>query len=180
MSRIGKMPISIPSGVEVKVDGDAVKVKGPKGQLEETIVAHIRVEVADGQVNVHRESEDKPVRAAHGLMRSLVQNMVTGVTDGFSKILDIVGVGYRAEVSGKQLKLSLGYSHAVMMDIPQGLEVKAEGQTRLVVQGANKQRVGQFAANIREVRAPEPYKGKGVRYADEHIRRKVGKSGAGG
>ncbi len=180
MSRIGRMPVPIRSGVEMRVDGDLVKVKGPKGALEQGLVPFVRVEIADGQALVHREAEHKRAKAAHGLMRSLIANMVTGVTDGFSKTLDIIGVGYRAEVSGGNVKLSVGYSHPVLLAIPQGLEVTAESQTRLVVRGADKQQVGQFASEIRKVRPPEPYKGKGIRYANEHIRRKVGKSGVGG
>ena len=179
MSRIGRMPVPIRSGVELRVDGDLVKVKGPKGALEQGLAPFVRVEIADGQALVHREAEHKRAKAAHGLMRSLIANMVTGVTDGFSKTLDIIGVGYRAEVSGGNVKLSVGYSHPVLLAIPQGLEVAAESQTRLVVRGADKQKVGQFASEIRKVRPPEPYKGKGIRYANEHIRRKVGKSGVG-
>lgn len=180
MSRIGKQPVPIPSGVEVAVDGAVVRVKGGKVTLEQAIPVLTRVEVKDGVAVVHRAGDDKPSRAAHGLMRSLLANMVHGVTKGFSKALDIVGVGYRAEVSGRDVKLSVGHSHPVIMRIPEGLEVAAEGQTRLVVKGPDKQRVGQFAAELRSVRPPEPYKGKGIRYADERIRRKVGKAGVGG
>ncbi|MCH6562837.1 MAG: 50S ribosomal protein L6 [Myxococcales bacterium] len=180
MSRIGRMPVPIRAGVEMRVDGDLVKVKGPKGALEQGLAPFVRVEITDGQALVLREADHKRAKAAHGLMRSLIANMVTGVTDGFSKTLDIIGVGYRAEVSGGTVKLSVGYSHPVLLTIPQGLEVVAESQTRLVVRGADKQQVGQFASDIRKVRPPEPYKGKGIRYANEHIRRKVGKSGVGG
>ena len=180
MSRIGRQPVPIPSGVEVKVEGEVVRVKGGKLILEQRIPALTHVEVQDGVAIVHRKGDDKPSRSAHGLMRSLLANMVHGVTVGFSKALDIVGVGYRAEVNGREVKLSVGYSHPVMMKIPEGLDVAAEGQTRLVVRGADKQRVGQFAAELRAVRPPEPYKGKGIRYVDERIRRKVGKAGVGG
>jgi large subunit ribosomal protein L6 len=179
MSRIGKLPISLPSGVDVTVQGDAVRVKGPKGVLEQRVVPLTRLDVQDGTIVVHRESDNKQARAAHGLMRSLVQNMVTGVTNGFEKTLEIVGVGYRAEVKGGEVYLTVGYSYPVALKIPKNLEVVAESPTRLVVRGTDKQQVGQFAANIRKVRKPEPYKGKGVRYAGEKVRRKVGKAGVG-
>jgi len=177
MSRIGRQPVPIAKGVEVKIADGRVSVKGPKGQLEEAVAPHCRLEVADGEVLVHRDGEEKRAKAMHGLMRALVANMVKGVTDGFSRQLDIVGVGYRAEVSNKKLTLTIGFSHPVVMPIPQGLEVVAESQTRLLVRGASKQQVGQFAAEIRKVREPEPYKGKGIRYVDEQVRRKVGKTG---
>jgi len=173
------MPVPLRSGVDVRVDGDLVRVKGPRGTLEQALAPFTRVEVAAGEALVHREGDHKRAKAAHGLMRSLLANMVTGVTDGFSKTLDIIGVGYRADVSGGSVNLSVGYSHPVALPIPQGLEVRADSQTRLVVQGSDKQKVGQFASDIREVRPPEPYKGKGIRYANEQIRRKVGKAGAG-
>jgi large subunit ribosomal protein L6 len=177
MSRIGRQPVPIAKGVEVNIADGRVRVKGPKGQLEEAVAPHCRVEVADGEVVVHREGEEKRAKAMHGLMRALVANMVKGVTEGFSRQLDIVGVGYRAEVANKKLTLTIGFSHPVVMPIPQGLEVVAESQTRLLVRGASKQQVGQFAAEIRKVREPEPYKGKGIRYVDEQVRRKVGKTG---
>jgi large subunit ribosomal protein L6 len=180
MSRVGKLPIPVRSGVEVKIEGGVVRVKGPKGTLEQRVVPRTRVELRDGTVVVHREGNEKRAKAAHGLMRSLVSNMVTGVTDGFVKVLEIVGVGYRAEVKGNAVHLSVGYSHPVVLEIPKHLEVVSESPTRLVVRGADKQEVGQFAADIRKVRRPEPYKGKGVRYADERVRRKVGKAGVGG
>jgi large subunit ribosomal protein L6 len=179
MSRVGKQPVALPSGVEVQVSGGVVSVKGPKGRLEERIAAGTSVEVADGQVRVHRESDAKPARAAHGLMRSLVANMVTGVTQGFERPLEIVGVGYRAEVGGGKVTLVVGYSHPVEMPVPEGLEVVAERPTRIVVKGASKREVGQFAAELRAVRPPEPYKGKGIRFAGERVRRKVGKAGVG-
>ena len=173
------MPIPLASGVEVRADGGIVRVKGPRGTLEQAIVPMTRVRVEGGQAVVERENDEKRARAAHGLMRSLLANMVTGVTDGFERALEIVGVGYRAEVRGRELHLTLGYSHPVVLPIPEGLEVVAERPTRLVVRGTDKQRVGQFAAEIRGMRRPEPYKGKGIRYLGERIRRKVGKAGAG-
>ncbi|HTO06459.1 MAG TPA: 50S ribosomal protein L6 [Myxococcota bacterium] len=177
MSRIGKQPVAIAKGVEVQVANGRVRVKGPKGQLEEAVAPHTKVEVAGAEVRVARDSDEKRAKAMHGLMRALIANMVTGVTTGFSKSLDVIGVGYRAEVQGKKLTLTIGYSHPVVVEVPQGLEVVAESQTRLVIKGANKQQVGQFAAEVREVRMPEPYKGKGIRYVDEVVRRKVGKTG---
>ncbi|MFQ5698422.1 MAG: 50S ribosomal protein L6 [Myxococcota bacterium] len=179
MSRIGKLPIPIPPGVEVALREDRVCVKGPGGELEQRQVPNTRVEILDGQIVVHRDSEEKVARAAHGLMRSLVANMVMGVTRGFEKELEIVGVGYRAEVKGQQLTLSVGFSHTVILEVPGGLEVTAESPTKLKVKGRDKQQVGQFASEIRRVRPPEPYKGKGIRYAGERVRRKVGKSGVG-
>ena len=179
MSRIGNQPIPLTAGVEVKVVDGRVRVKGPKGELDEALAARTQVEVVDGSVIVKREGDEKPARAAHGLMRSLIANMVFGVTNGFEKGLELVGVGYRAEVQGRDLKLSVGYSHPVLMRIPDGLEVKSDSPTRMAVQGISKQRVGQFAADIRRVRSPEPYKGKGIRYAGEYVRRKVGKAAVG-
>ena len=179
MSRIGRLPIPLASGIEVKVEGELVVVKGPKGVLEQRLVPGTRVELADGRAVVHRESDEKPVRAAHGLMRSLLANMVTGVSTGFERRLEIVGVGYRAQVSGAKVTLSVGHSHSIVLEVPDGLEVIGDGPTRLVVKGTDKQKVGQFAANIRAVRPPEPYKGKGIRYAGEYVRRKVGKAGVG-
>ena len=179
MSRIGKLPIPVASGVEVKVADGVVRVKGPKGELQQRLVAHTSVEVGDGSVSVARDSDHKTARAMHGLMRSLLSNMVTGVTTGFRKDLEIVGLGYRAETKGRSLVLSVGYSHPVEMPVPEGLEVGLDGQTKISVTGTDKQRVGQFAAEIRQVRKPEPYKGKGIRYAGEQIRRKVGKAAVG-
>ena len=180
MSRIGKQPVKLGSGVEVKIEQGEVRVKGPKGQLAERIAPRTRIEVSDGQALVHRDGDDKPARAYHGLMRSLLNNMVTGVTDGFSRSLEIVGVGYRAEAQGRKLTINVGYSHPVDVQVPEGLDVATPSPTQIVVSGISKQRVGQFAAEIRKIRSPEPYKGKGIRYADEHIRRKVGKAGVGG
>jgi large subunit ribosomal protein L6 len=178
MSRIGKAPIPLASGVEVRVADGSVLVKGPKGQLRQPIARRTSVAVEGGAALVRRDGDDDEARAMHGLMRALLANMVHGVTQGFERALDIVGVGYRAQVAGKTLTLSVGYSHPVAMAIPEGLEVRADSQTRLVVRGIDKQKVGQFAAEIREVRPPEPYKGKGIRYVDEVVRRKVGKAGA--
>jgi large subunit ribosomal protein L6 len=180
MSRIGKQPVDLASGVTVQVTDGRVVVEGPKGRLEEALVDRTRIEVADGTATVYRDDDSKRSLANHGLMRSLLNNMVIGVTKGFEKRLEIVGVGYRAEVKGKQVSLNVGYSHLVLLDIPEGIEVTAPSPTNLIVQGISKQRVGQFAAEIRRVRKPEPYKGKGIRYADEYVRRKVGKAAVGG
>ncbi len=180
MSRIGKQPIPIPSGVSVDVREGAVQVKGPKGQLSQLIPQRIAMDVADGRVSFRRPDDRKPTRALHGLARALVANMVQGVTEGFAKQLEIHGVGWRGEVSGKTLKLSVGYSHPVEMAIPNGIQISVEKNTELKVEGIDKQAVGQFAAEVRRVRPPEPYKGKGIRYADEYVRRKVGKAGATG
>jgi large subunit ribosomal protein L6 len=179
MSRIGRQPVPLVSGVEVVVADGVVRVKGPKGQLEQAVVPETQVEVSGSEVVVQRSGDHKTARAMHGLMRSLLANMVTGVSVGFSKKLRIIGVGYRAEVKGKDLVLAVGYSHPVPMAIPQGLEVNVENQTLVTVSGASKQQVGQFAADVRKVRPPEPYKGKGIRYEDEHVRRKVGKAAVG-
>ncbi|WP_058485952.1 50S ribosomal protein L6 [Defluviitalea phaphyphila] len=178
MSRIGKLPITIPSGVEVKVgDGNIVTVKGPKGLLEKKLSSEISIEVKDNEIVVTRPSDLKKHRALHGLTRTLVANMVEGVTNGFSKVLEINGVGYRVQKQGKKLILSLGYSHPVEMEDPEGIESKVEGQNKIIVSGIDKEKVGQYAAEIRFKRPPEPYKGKGIKYADEVIRRKEGKTG---
>jgi large subunit ribosomal protein L6 len=179
MSRIGKAPVPLASGVEVRVSEGSVLVKGPKGQLRQALAPRTSIAVENGAALVRRDGDDDEARAMHGLMRALVANMVRGVTDGFERALDIVGVGYRAQVAGKTLTLNVGFSHPVAMAIPEGIEVRADSPTRLVVRGIDKQKVGQFAAEIREVRPPEPYKGKGIRYVDEVVRRKVGKAGAG-
>ena len=178
MSRIGKLPIALPSGVEVKALPDGVQVKGPKGMLSTRLPEKISMEVSDGQIKFARPDDSKQSRALHGLARALTANLVTGVTSGFKKALEIQGVGYRASVAGSTLKLLLGYSHPVDMPIPKGISVAVESGTQLVVEGIDKQLVGQFAAEIRSKRPPEPYKGKGVRYLGEHVRRKVGKTGA--
>ncbi len=177
MSRIGKAPITVPGGVTVTIDGQSIAVKGPKGELSRTFSELITVRQDGEELVVERTGDDREARAQHGLVRSLVQNMVTGVTDGFQKDLDIVGVGYRAQAKGKGLELSLGFSHPVLVDAPDGISFNVPQPTRIEVHGIDKQLVGQVAANIREWRKPEPYKGKGVRYVDEHVRRKAGKAG---
>ena len=175
MSRIGKKPIPVPSNVQVSIDGSNIRVKGPKGELARQIRPEISLKVEDGTLLVERGSEEAQHRAYHGLTRALVANMVTGVTDGYRKTLDIVGVGYRAEKKGNTLVLTVGYSHQVTYPEPDGITLSTTGPTTVVVEGIDKQQVGQVAANIREFRPPEPYKGKGVRYADERIVRKEGK-----
>jgi large subunit ribosomal protein L6 len=177
MSRIGRMPVTVPSGVDVSINGRDVTVKGPKGQLSMQVAAPIEVAQSDGSITVTRPSDDGPVRALHGLSRSLIANMVTGVTDGYSKTLEIVGVGYRVQAKGKDLEFSLGYSHPVPVAAPDGITFRVETPTRFVVEGIDKQQVGEVAANIRKLRKPDPYKGKGVRYQGEQIRRKAGKTG---
>lgn len=178
MSRIGKAPIPIPSGVEVKLADGHVTVKGPKGTLERDLHPKISVAQVDSDLVVTRADDERNTRALHGLMRSLVANMVTGVSDGYSKSLEIVGVGYRASTKGKSLELLLGFSHPIIYDPPDGIEIEVPNPTYLVVRGIDKQKVGQTAAEIRRFRPPEPYKGKGVRYEGEHIIRKAGKTGA--
>ena len=177
MSRIGKAPIAVPSGVTVTLDGQFISVKGPKGELSRTYSELISVRQDGEELVVERSGDDRDSRAQHGLVRSLIQNMVTGVTQGFQKDLEIVGVGYRAQAKGQGLELSLGFSHPVVVDAPDGISFNVPAPTRIEVHGIDKQLVGQVAANIREWRKPEPYKGKGVRYADEHVRRKAGKAG---
>lgn len=177
MSRIGKAPVVIPAGVEIKKDGQTLTVKGPKGQLVRTFHPDMIIEVEDNEVIVKRPTEAKNHRALHGLTRALIANMVSGVSDGFEKRLEINGVGYRAEKKGDNLVMSIGYSHPVEMKDPEGVEVVVEAPTKLVVKGISKEAVGAHAANIRAKRPPEPYKGHGIKYASEHIRRKVGKTG---
>ncbi|MDP3967709.1 MAG: 50S ribosomal protein L6 [Nocardioides sp.] len=179
MSRIGKLPIAVPSGVDVTVDERLVTVKGPKGTLSHTVAAPITVNRGeDGEIAVERPDEHRNSKSLHGLTRTLIANMVTGVTEGYEKKLEIVGVGYRVLSKGPtQLEFQLGYSHSITFDAPEGITFAVEGPTKLGVQGIDKQLVGEVAANIRKLRKPEPYKGKGVRYAGEHIRRKVGKAG---
>ncbi len=177
MSRIGKWPVKIPSGVEVTVDGSSVVVKGPKGELASTFDPRITIKHEEGEIVVTRNSDEKEEKALHGLTRSLIQNMVTGVTEGFQKRLEVIGVGYRAQASGNKLNLSLGFSHPVEMIADDGLQVEVDGETKhIVVSGADKQKVGAFAAKVRSLRKPEPYKGKGVRYVGEYVRRKAGKT----
>ena len=178
MSRIGKMPIVIPAGVEVNVnDANTVTVKGPKGTLTQNVHKNITVSVEGSEILVTRPNDEKENRALHGLSRSLIANMVKGVTEGFTKNLEVNGVGYRAAKQGKKLTLNLGYSHPVEMEDPEGIETVMEGQNKIIVKGISKEKVGQYAAEIRDKRRPEPYKGKGIKYADEVIRRKVGKTG---
>ena len=177
MSRIGRLPIPIPSGVDVAIDGQAVSVKGPKGALNLTVAEPISVVQEDGVIRVTRPNDEGKVRALHGLSRTLIANMVTGVTTGFSKTLEIVGVGYRVQAKGSDLEFALGYSHPVPVTPPEGITFRVETPTRFVVEGIDKQMVGEVAAQIRKLRKPDPYKGKGVRYQGEQIRRKVGKAG---
>jgi large subunit ribosomal protein L6 len=178
MSRIGKKPIAVPKGVTVKVADGAVEVQGPKGKLRQAHPAGINFELADGQLLAKRSTDDPLLAKFHGLARSLVANAVTGVTDGFKRELDIVGVGYRAELKGKQVILALGYSHAVVFDIPNGIDIAIDKQTHLTVTGVDRQLVGQVAANLRRLRKPDPYKQKGVRYTGEVLKKKAGKTGA--
>src|ERR1700712_146067 len=177
MSRIGRLPVPVPSGVEVTLDGAQVTVKGPKGTLSHTVIEPITVSQEDGALLVQRPNDERESRARHGLTRSLLNNMVTGVTDGFSKTLEIVGVGYRVQARGSDLEFALGFSHPVPVKAPAGVSFQVQSPTRFVVSGIAKQRVGEFAATIRKLRKPDPYKGKGVRYQGEVIRRKVGKAG---
>jgi large subunit ribosomal protein L6 len=177
MSRIGRLPITVPSGVDVTIDGRNVTVKGPKGTLSRSLHPDITVSREDGTLVVTRPTEQKTHKQLHGLTRTLVNNMVVGVTDGYRKGLEITGVGYRATLNGKKLTLNLGYSHPIEIDPPEGISFEVENPTRLAVVGIDKELVGQIAAKVRATRKPEPYKGKGVRYAGEYIRRKAGKAG---
>ena len=177
MSRIGRLPVAVPAGVEVKVaENNVVTVKGPKGTLERVLPVEMSIKVEDGHVVVTRPNDLKKMKSLHGLTRTLIQNMVIGVSQGYEKTLEVNGVGYRAAKQGKKLVLNLGYSHPVEMEDPEGLESKVDGN-KIIVSGIDKERVGQYAAEIRDKRKPEPYKGKGIKYADEVIRRKVGKTG---
>jgi large subunit ribosomal protein L6 len=177
MSRIGRLPIVVPNGVDVTIDGRRVTVRGPKGELSLTISEPIDVSQQDGVITVTRPSDEGEIRALHGLSRSLIANMVTGVTEGYSKTMEIVGVGYRVQARGRDLEFALGFSHPVPVPAPDGISFRVETPTRFVVEGIDKQQVGEVAANIRKLRKPDPYKGKGVRYQGEQIRRKVGKAG---
>jgi large subunit ribosomal protein L6 len=177
MSRIGRLPVLIPAGVEVKIaDGNVVNVKGPKGTLERELPAELTIKVEDGHVVVTRPNDLKRTKSLHGLTRSLIHNMVVGVSEGFTKTLEVNGVGYRAAKQGSKLTLNLGYSHPIEMEDPEGITSTVDGN-KIIVSGISKEKVGQYAANIRDKRKPEPYKGKGIKYADEVIRRKVGKTG---
>lgn len=180
MSRIGKLPITVPQDVDIKIDGNLVTVKGPKGQLSKEFHKDMIIKVQDNVISVDRPSENKLHRSLHGLTRTLVSNMVEGVTKGFEKGLELVGVGYRASKNGKNLVLTVGYSHPVEMEPFEGLEVEVPQPTKVIVKGIDKEKVGAFAANVRSVREPEPYKGKGIKYETERIRRKVGKTGGKG
>jgi large subunit ribosomal protein L6 len=181
MSRIGKLPVAVPSGVNVTLGEGEVVVKGPKGELRQTILTQaVEVKLEDGKVIVERKGDTKPQRSVHGLTRTLISNMVLGVSKGFRKSLEIQGVGYRAAKAGEKLNLSLGYSHPVVFEAPKGITLTVEGQNKIHVDGIDKQQVGQVAAKIRSLRAPEPYKGKGIRYEGEFIRKKLGKAGKAG
>lgn len=178
MSRIGIKPVDIPANVEISIDkNNYAVVKGPKGKIEQQLPKAIKVEIEGSVINVSRPNDEKENRSLHGLTRTLVNNMVVGVTDGFEKTLEIVGVGYRAQKQGKKLVLSLGFSHPVEMEDPEGIETAVEGTNKIIVKGIDKQQVGNYAAVIRDWRRPEPYKGKGIKYTDEVIRRKAGKTG---
>ena len=177
MSRIGRLPVAIPSGVDIVIDGQTVKVKGPKGELQVTVTEPITVEKTDDGITVNRPDDERESRSLHGLNRSLINNMVVGVTEGYEKKLEIHGTGYRVQNKGGSLEFALGYSHPVVIDAPEGISFTVENPTRFAVQGIDKQMVGETAANIRKLRRPDPYKGKGVRYEGEQIRRKVGKAG---
>ncbi len=177
MSRIGKQPIEIPSGVEVSVAASTVTVKGPKGSLERKLTDRVGVKVEDGTVLVERFDDERASRSQHGLFRALIANMVVGVSEGYKKELSIQGVGYRAAMKGSSLELQVGFSHSVLLDTPEGVAIEVPEPTKIMVSGIDKELVGQTAANIRKVKPPEPYKGKGIRYVDEYVRRKAGKAG---
>jgi large subunit ribosomal protein L6 len=177
MSRIGRMPVVVPSGVDVTVKGQDVTVKGPKGTLSLQVTPPIEVKHDNGAITVTRPSDEGEIRALHGLSRSLIANMVTGVTAGYAKTMEIVGVGYRVQARGGNLEFALGFSHPILVEPPEGISFRVETPTRFVVEGIDKQQVGEVAANIRKLRKPDPYKGKGVRYSGEQIRRKAGKAG---
>ncbi|MFZ5826176.1 MAG: 50S ribosomal protein L6 [Bacillota bacterium] len=177
MSRIGKAPIQIPAGVEIKLEGNLVRVKGPKGELSREISKDMQISIEDGALRVSRPTDEREHKALHGLTRSLINNMVEGVTKGYTRNLELVGTGYRAAKTGTNLTLSVGFSHPVVVEPPQGIEFTVPAQNQIVVTGINKEVVGQVAANIRSVRPPEPYLGKGIKYAGERIRRKEGKTG---
>ena len=178
MSRIGRLPVAIPAGVEVTVaEGNVVTVKGPKGTLERALPTEMEIKVEDGHVVVSRPNDLKKMKSLHGLTRSLIHNMVVGVSEGYTKTLEVNGVGYRVQMQGNKLVMNLGFSHQVTMEAPEGIKVECPSANAIVISGADKQMVGQFAAQVREKRPPEPYKGKGIKYAEEHIRRKEGKAG---
>lgn len=180
MSRIGNKPIAIPAGVDVKIDGSVVTVKGPKGELKNSFNAAMAIAVENNEIVVTRPSDNKEHRSLHGLTRTLIANMVEGVTNGYKKELEVNGVGYRAQKQGKNLVMNLGYSHQVIMPEVDGITIEVPNNNSIIISGPDKQKVGQFAAEVREKRPPEPYKGKGIKYVDEHIRRKEGKAAKGG
>lgn len=179
MSRIGKKPITIPAGVEVKLNGNEVTVKGPKGELKNTFNADMAIVMEGNEITVTRPSDNKEHRALHGLTRTLIANMVEGVANGYSKTLEVNGIGYRVQKQGKNLVMNLGFSHQVIVEEIPGITIEVPNPNQIIISGADKQQVGQFAAEVREKRPPEPYKGKGIKYADEHIRRKEGKAAKG-
>lgn len=180
MSRIGKLPIAIPAGVDVTIDGSTVTVKGPQGTLTRTVHSNMNVAVENNEIVVTRPNDEKLNKSLHGLTRTLIANMVEGAAHGYKKELEINGIGYRAAMQGTQLVMNIGYSHQVFMDQPEGIKIEVPSPNKIVISGPDKQKVGQFAAEVREKRPPEPYKGKGIKYVDEHIRRKEGKAGKGG
>jgi len=177
MSRVGQMPIALPNGVEVRIEGSKISVKGPKGELSRDLDPQMKLGLSDSTVSVERPSDNPRHRSLHGLTRTLIQNMVTGVSEGFAKTLELQGVGYRAQMQGPNLVLAVGYSRPVEVPPPPGIEFEVEGNTRVIVKGISKEGVGQAAADVRKVRPPEPYKGKGIRYVGEYVRRKAGKAG---
>ncbi|MGL3806733.1 50S ribosomal protein L6 [Paeniglutamicibacter sp. R2-26] len=177
MSRIGRLPITVPAGVELKIDGDVVSVKGAKGELSHTVASPIAVALEENIVTVSRPNDERDSRSLHGLTRTLIENMIIGVTAGYEKKLEIHGTGYRVALKGSTLEFALGFSHPVVVEAPEGITFAVDGNTKITVSGINKQQVGEVSANIRKLRKPDPYKGKGVRYAGEIIRRKVGKAG---
>lgn len=177
MSRIGNKPVVIPAGVTITQTGDQVTVKGPKGELTRSFVPEIKIDIQENEAILTRPNDEKTNKSLHGTMRANLNNMVIGVTDGFEKALELIGVGYRAQLKGKTLVLSVGYSHPVEMEAPEGITIEVPANTQIIIKGANKEHVGELAANIRGVRPPEPYKGKGIRYAGEYVRRKEGKTG---
>jgi large subunit ribosomal protein L6 len=177
MSRVGKLPIPLPKGVELRLEGNRVTVKGPKGELSREIDREMRIEQADGEVRVVRPSDQPRHRAMHGMTRTLVSNMVQGVSEGFTKTLEMQGVGYRVQMQGRDLLIAVGFSHPVQVSPPEGIEFEVDGTSKIIVKGINKELVGQVAADVRKIRPPEPYKGKGIRYAGEYVRRKAGKAG---
>lgn len=180
MSRIGRQPIAVPAGVDVKIDGSTVTVKGPKGTLTRTVHSNMSVVMDNGEIKVTRPDESNLNKSLHGLTRTLIHNMIVGVTEGYSKELEVNGVGYRAAKQGKDLVLNIGFSHQVIMPEIDGISIEVPNPNKIVISGPDKQMVGQFAAEVREKRPPEPYKGKGIKYVDEHVRRKEGKAGKGG